>query len=104
MSTYGPPRKRKGKCNARLYIGDDYGDSNATIQCQLKPEHAGHHLEHFKHNSSGTVIIQWEKDEDAKIRGADPDELQADLERDAGEGRVFDDVEDAIAWLNNDNS
>lgn len=59
---YGPPQDVQGECNARLYLGDDYGDNECTIRCQREPEHEGKHREVF--GSDGRrVIIEWEKDE-----------------------------------------
>lgn len=35
------------KCMAELHIGDDYGDNQATIRCQLEVGHEGPHQEIF---------------------------------------------------------
>ena len=41
----GPPKKVRGQCNARLEIGDDYGENCCTMLCQLEPKHKGPHQE-----------------------------------------------------------
>jgi len=59
---WGPPQDVEGECNARLEIGDDYGDNVATMRCQLSPGHDGRHKEEY--NSHGQkVIVTWDKDE-----------------------------------------
>lgn len=60
--SYGEPENVLGRCNARLYIADDYGDNRATIRCQLDPEHEGQHKEEFKRGGK-PVLIYWEVDE-----------------------------------------
>lgn len=35
---YGEPEDVDGECNARLYIGDNYGDNHATMRCQADCE------------------------------------------------------------------
>lgn len=58
---YGPPKDVEGECNARLEIGDDYGDNSCTMRCSLKPGHEGLHKEEF--NCYGQhVIVTWDKD------------------------------------------
>jgi hypothetical protein len=42
---YGPPKNVEGECNARLSIGDDYGDNSCTMRCSLAPGHPGPHTE-----------------------------------------------------------
>lgn len=32
-----------GKCNAKVCVGDDYGDGSRTLFCQLSPSHLGRH-------------------------------------------------------------
>lgn len=73
----------EGLCNARLYIGDDYGDNEATMRCKLPAGHEGRHEKHFTRSTflppgSQTVIITWElcerKDEEARDAAAPPDE------------------------------
>jgi len=61
---FGPPDKIDGQCNARLYIGDDYGDNQCTIQCKLDPGHDGEHCETFARGGK-PVRITWSIDEDA---------------------------------------
>ena len=61
----GPPKDVEGECNARLSIGDDYGDNHATIRCQLKPGHDGPHQEHYNAgygSDVNNVTITWDKD------------------------------------------
>ncbi len=48
------------KCKAKLLIGDDYGDSCATIHCQLAMNHKGLHNEVYQ--NKGEVVITWEND------------------------------------------
>jgi hypothetical protein len=65
---YGPPKDIPGLCNARLYIGDDFGDNRATMLCQLPPGHTGPHREDYNTTNphgpgSGTVTIEWTRDE-----------------------------------------
>ena len=66
---YGPPQDVQGECNARLYLGDDYGDNECTIRCQREPGHEGKHREVF--GSDGRqVTIEWELDEREERREA----------------------------------
>ena len=60
---YGEPEDVPNNCNARLSIGDNFGDNHATMVCQLDPLHEGPHQEKYKSNSAGQVVITWEKDE-----------------------------------------
>ena len=60
IDLFGPPKDVPGECNARLSIGDDYGDNAATMRCSLSPGHDGLHQEKFKSNG-GQVIVTWEK-------------------------------------------
>jgi len=60
------PEKVAGRCNARLYIGDDFGDSSATIQCKQLPNHEGCHTEQFERDH-GFVTITWWGDEDEDL-------------------------------------
>ena len=53
---FGPPSDVPGKCNARLYIGDDYGDNSSTMRCQLPPDHEGKHYETWR---DGECEIRW---------------------------------------------
>jgi len=61
--SYGEPKDVAGKCNARLEIGDNFGDNHATMRCQLEPGHRGNHRETYKTRSAGEVTVEWEKDE-----------------------------------------
>ena len=61
----GPPKDVDGECNVRLSIGDDYGDNQATIRCQLPPGHDGPHRECYNagyHGDVNNVTITWDKD------------------------------------------
>jgi len=53
----GRPEDVVGECNAHLYIGDDYGDNEATMRCQLPLEHEGNHQEKFM-----DVVVTWKMD------------------------------------------
>lgn len=59
---YGEPEDGDGQCNARLFIGDNYGDNTATMCCQLAPSHDGLHKEEFD-REGGKVTITWVTDE-----------------------------------------
>jgi|GEM_PF-2832363 len=61
---YGPPDDVEGKCNARLYLGDDMGDNYSTFICLLELGHKGPHEETFN-RSPGECTVSWEKDESA---------------------------------------
>lgn len=58
----GPPKDVDGECNARLILGDDYGDGTCTIRCQLPSKHEGPHTETFKRKRK-PVTITWHHDE-----------------------------------------
>jgi hypothetical protein len=60
---FGEPRSVEGKCNARLHIGDNYGDNHATMLCGLEPGHPGLHQEIWATSHSGTVTITWEHED-----------------------------------------
>jgi len=57
---FGPPEDIEGQCNAHCYIADDYGDTHATIRCQLPKNHEGKHREVSRDRK---LIIEWEDDE-----------------------------------------
>ena len=57
---FGPPEDVLGECNARLAIGDDYGDNSCTLRCGLNLGHEGLHREEFEMNG-GKVVVTWEK-------------------------------------------
>lgn len=61
-SMFGPPKDVEDQCNARLILGDDYGDNSTTFRCPLPLGHEGVHKEEFKHGG-GQVTITWERDE-----------------------------------------
>ena len=68
-----------GECNARLYIGDDYGDNHATMRCQLPEGHDGPHQEQFKREGGKQqVTITWTLDE----REFEEEEEEDDLDED----------------------
>lgn len=52
---YGAPKDVEGKCNARLELGDDYGDNSCTFLCELNPDHQGRHKE-----SCSRFTMEWE--------------------------------------------
>jgi hypothetical protein len=58
----GPPNDVDGECNARLFLGDDYGDNSCTFRCTAKPGHDGAHIE-----TSGLpknpVTVMWQLDQ-----------------------------------------
>ncbi len=58
----GPPPDVPGECNARLSLGDDYGDNSCTIRCKLVEGHDGDHCEGFDRNG-GPVKIIWQIDD-----------------------------------------
>lgn len=58
----GTPEDVNGECNAHLYIGDDYGDSHATIRCQLPQGHTGPHQERYRHEPQ-RVTVEWTLDD-----------------------------------------
>lgn len=59
---FGEPPDQENMCNARLFIGDNYGDGTATMRCQLPPGHLELHCEKFE-RKGGTVTITWVADE-----------------------------------------
>jgi hypothetical protein len=70
---FGTPGDVDGDCNARLFIGDDYGDNVCTIRCALAPNHAGPHEENFERGGK-PVKITWECDERESIELEDVEE------------------------------
>lgn len=66
---FGHPEDVEGECNARLFIGDDFGDNCCTMRCPLPPGHDGPHREEFKRRGR-PVCVTWEVDE----RTPDPEE------------------------------
>lgn len=63
---FGEPEDTEGECNARLYIGDNFGDNHATMRCELLPGHGGLHKESYTVPMGGEVVVTWEKDERAE--------------------------------------
>lgn len=59
---FGEPSDVDGECNARLFIGDNYGDGTATMRCQRAPNHEELHQEQFE-RKGGLVTITWTADE-----------------------------------------
>lgn len=59
---WGEPEDGDNECNARLFIGDNYGDGTATMRCQLPPGHEGLHREEFARDG-GPVVVTWTADE-----------------------------------------
>ncbi len=59
---FGEPGDVDGECNARLFLGDNYGDGTTTIRCQLAPDHEGLHKEEFEREGH-PVTITWTVDE-----------------------------------------
>ena len=57
---FGEPDDVDGECNARLFVGDCYGDNHATMRCQLAPEHDGLHREVYNSGKAGEVTVTWE--------------------------------------------
>lgn len=62
LPMFGEPLDIDGQCNARLYIGDNYGDGTATMRCQSPLGHDGVHRECFE-REGGPVVITWSADE-----------------------------------------
>jgi hypothetical protein len=60
---FGPPKDVIGECNARLYLGDDYGDNVCTIRCSRPVGHDGPHKEEFQRGGGKPVVITWHVDE-----------------------------------------
>jgi len=60
---YGEPKDIDGECNARLFIGDNFGDAHATMRCRLPDGHTGPHKESFRRRSNNQVEVTWAVDE-----------------------------------------
>jgi hypothetical protein len=61
--SYGEPEDKDGECNARLYIGDNFGDNHATMRCQREPLHHGKHREVYQstgEGGAGEVVVEWD--------------------------------------------
>lgn len=61
--SYGEPEDVDDECNARLFVGDNFGDNHATFRCSLAPQHVGPHCEVHNSREAGVVTVTWEKDE-----------------------------------------
>jgi hypothetical protein len=61
--SYGEPKDEPGKCNARLFIGDNFGDNHATMRCSREPGHEGKHRERYTARGAGEVSVEWDRDE-----------------------------------------
>ena len=49
------------QCNRCMSIGDDWGDNEATMRCQLLMGHDGPHQETYESCSHGKVTVSFEK-------------------------------------------
>lgn len=45
-------------CNAKLVLGDDFGDNDCTFKCSLSRKHLGPHMERGLNNSRA-YKIEW---------------------------------------------
>lgn len=83
ITMFGEPKDVDGECNARLCIGDNFGDNHATMRCQKAPGHEGKHREVYKDRTCGEVVIEWEHD-DKLARGepVDVEDLMKPIEDD----------------------
>lgn len=68
---FGPPEDVEGECNARLFVGDDFGDNHCTFRCPLEAGHWGVHQERYDTGRAGKVVVTWEKDEREKCDHCD---------------------------------
>lgn len=66
---YGAPDDVPGECNARLHLGDNFGDGTCTCRCTLEPDHDGPHQELSRHGLMSEdslaphhIVIQWQGD------------------------------------------
>ena len=51
------------RCGATLVFGDDYGDNDCTMHCQLAPSHEGQHEEQGDMGDyGGKYVIRWHID------------------------------------------
>ncbi len=48
-------------CNRCMSIGDDHGDNEATMRCQLPMGHDGPHQEAYESGGHGKVTVTFEK-------------------------------------------
>jgi hypothetical protein len=64
---FGPPEDIEGKCNARLHIGDDFGDNTSTHLCALDPGHEGPHREEWGCKDQ-KVCLTWTFDEGDRMK------------------------------------
>ena len=59
----GEPEDVQGECNARLAIGDNFGDNHATMRCKRRLGHSGNHIEGYASSTAGEVMVVWQHDE-----------------------------------------
>jgi hypothetical protein len=88
--SFGEPKDVDGECNARLYIADNFGDSHATMRCQLPSGHEGPHKEEYKHYGK-PVIVTWEGDDrvnESEFGGDYDDHLEEDFEENKDGERI----------------
>lgn len=52
-------RRKFEVCGASVAIGDDYGDNECTMRCQLTAGHDGPHVEKFDLYGD-SVTVTWE--------------------------------------------
>lgn len=50
------------QCKAVLKFGDDHGDNQCTIHCQLEEGHEGKHREIGKLRNAFPYVVEWPKD------------------------------------------
>ncbi|MBU2774200.1 hypothetical protein HMI48_10025 [Acidithiobacillus ferrooxidans] len=53
--------EEKRTCNRCMSIGDDHGDNEATMRCQLPMGHDGPHQETYESCNHGKVTVSFEK-------------------------------------------
>ncbi len=56
---FGPQEDVIGECNNRLGIPNDWGDTEATMRCQLDPGHDGPHREKYDDDDGVHVTVTW---------------------------------------------
>ena len=49
------------QCNRCMSIGDDHGDNEATMRCDLPMGHEGPHRETYESHSHGKVTVSFER-------------------------------------------
>lgn len=53
-------------CGAIMTFGDDYGDNQTTMHCNLAKDHSGFHCEKGTSPAAGQYTVVWEYDERKK--------------------------------------